>query len=225
MGELGVVSETMGMNAGIRKALVALPTRRLFEPRFVIVGTGRSGTRYISEVLTASGIRCGHEQWWGLGGRSMRLDGDASWLATFQLDGYRGRVFHQVRDPIKVIRSLVGLDLSSRQRNRRWTQYRALVMGGLSNDPVFDAMRIVDMWVTESEGVAERTWRVEDVDAELISEIAEAIGKQATPELDIPRDLNTRTDIKQVVDLDWGNLPNSTMKDRLMNLAARYGYL
>lgn len=215
----------MGMNAVIRNALVTLPTRTLFEPRFVIVGTGRSGTRYISEVLTASGIRCGHEQWWGLGGRSMRLDGDASWLATFQLDGYHGRVFHQVRDPMKVIRSLVGLDLSSRQRDRRWTQYRALVMGGLSNDPVLDAMRIVDMWVTESERVAERTWRVEDVDAELISEIAEAIGKQATPQVNIPHNLNTRTDIKQVVDLDWGGLPNNALKNRIMDHAARHGYV
>ncbi len=30
-------------------------------PRFVIVGTGRSGSKYAAEALRFHGVRCGHE--------------------------------------------------------------------------------------------------------------------------------------------------------------------
>jgi hypothetical protein len=78
----------------------------------VIVGTGRCGTNYTANYLTAAGVRCCYERYfspWGTlfdtGRVSTSGEGDASWLAVpfLPMDGVR--VIHQTRDPLKVIES------------------------------------------------------------------------------------------------------------------------
>src|SRR5688572_3038641 len=78
-------------------------------PRFVIVGTGRCGTTYTAELLTQSGVPCGHESIFSYTGMNycFGYEGDASWLALPHLGGYQGIVVHQTRHPLAVINSLM----------------------------------------------------------------------------------------------------------------------
>jgi hypothetical protein len=81
---------------------------------FVVTGCARSGTTYISAVLSGLGLRCGHEVVFGPRTRAFtgfgEQHGDCSWLAAPFL-GQTGDalVFHQVRHPLKVVRSLLGV--------------------------------------------------------------------------------------------------------------------
>lgn len=82
----------------------------------VIVGTGRSGTRYCSALLKASGVRCGHEEVYthsvAMNGRRPEwngLDVDASWMAVPFVHGHELRSIHVVREPLSVVRSMLQL--------------------------------------------------------------------------------------------------------------------
>lgn len=209
----------------------ALRRPLLRQPRFVIVGTGRSGTRYISRVLSTAGIRCGHEDWWTMGTRAIRLLGDASWLALFNLNGFRGRVYHQVRDPIDVISSLASTSMNPEWRGRHPTSHafhrhrsQYVTFGG---DPLVDAMQFVDLYLTEAERVAERTWRVEDVDSEIIIQIAADIGRRLTRQAVEAafRNVPPTTHNREHELLRWDELPDGPLKERLILHAQGYGYL
>jgi hypothetical protein len=81
---------------------------------FVVTGCARSGTTYIAAVLSGLGLRCGHEVVFGPRSRSFAgfgdQHGDCSWLAAPFLSETAGAiVFHQVRHPVKVVRSLLGV--------------------------------------------------------------------------------------------------------------------
>ena len=104
--------------------------------RFVVVGTGRSGTGYIASLFNAAGLRCGHEDVYNVQAgvrdvwvkthrptplremrarlgeerrrRRARFDGDASWMAVPRLPHFRGAAFLQVRDPLAVVSSFQG---------------------------------------------------------------------------------------------------------------------
>ena len=88
---------------------------------FIITGCARSGTAYTAKLLTAAGVPCPHEEVFSLaavtalGEASHLLDWsdcypkEASWLAAPLLDQLPKDivVFHQLRNPLHVIRSLM----------------------------------------------------------------------------------------------------------------------
>ena len=194
-------------------------------PRFVIVGTGRCGTGYTAKVLTAGGIRCGHEEIYR--GRritkSWRLVGDASYLAVPHLDRYRGTVLHQVRDPVAVVRSLVGTRFFDRTDHYLEIVSRHLELTG---DPVVDAMRYWIDWNERCERHADLTYRVEDLPDRLPDVVAridpgrtEAVMAAAAR---ISKSTNTRQRAEEIGSI--GDLPDGDEKDRLVDLARHYGY-
>jgi hypothetical protein len=77
--------------------------------KFVVMGTGRCGTGYMSKILTDTSLRCGHEDIFTVQGPKYGadLDGDSSWLAVPYLDTLSDhiKVVHIVRNPLKVFRS------------------------------------------------------------------------------------------------------------------------
>jgi len=93
------------------------PHRRMPAPElqpFVVTGCARSGTTYVSAVLSGLGLRCGHEVVFGPRTRAFGgfgdQHGDCSWLAApFLAQTGDALVFHQVRHPLKVVRSLLGV--------------------------------------------------------------------------------------------------------------------
>jgi LPS sulfotransferase NodH len=79
--------------------------------QIIIVGTGRSGSGYLSKLLTLNGIMCGHEHSFNPsrhGPIQHPYQADSSWLAVPYLDNYihNTKILHVVRDPIKVLESL-----------------------------------------------------------------------------------------------------------------------
>ena len=83
----------------------------------IITGTPRSGTQYISKLLTSIGVPIGHEQYFGLplgGIHRNNPQGDSSWLAVPYLCEHKARIIHIVREPVKVISSMMGRDFFNR---------------------------------------------------------------------------------------------------------------
>ncbi len=82
---------------------------------FVVTGCPRSGTHYLSEVLTRVGLICRHEAVFGPSARSFDgfggAHGDSSWLAVPFLAQLPADavVLHQTRHPLEVVRSLLGI--------------------------------------------------------------------------------------------------------------------
>lgn len=82
---------------------------------FVVTGCGRSGTKYMAEVLKRCGLKCDHEGVFDPPVRSVEipagLDGDVSWAAAPFVSAMASgtKVLHQVRHPLDVISSFVSL--------------------------------------------------------------------------------------------------------------------
>lgn len=88
--------------------------------KYLVTGTGRSGTGYASKVLQSAGIGCGHETVFGPQGLEYaekvagRVDADSSWLAAPFLDlpVLEGvQIIHLTRHPKHVIESLLRIHL------------------------------------------------------------------------------------------------------------------
>jgi hypothetical protein len=84
--------------------------------QFVVVGTGRCGTGFVSKCLSSVGIPCGHEEVFqphdNIEQRlsSSKLRAESSWLAAPHLTNRLLRdtkIIHVVREPLKTISSLV----------------------------------------------------------------------------------------------------------------------
>lgn len=192
-------------------------------PRFVIVGSGRCGTGYISAVLTAAGIACGHEAWWNpQDERTAGLVGDASWCAVPHLAAFDGTVWHQTRHPLAVIASLAEQPL--------WGPYAALAARYGHSDSDEPYAREAALWVDLNEACegATRRWQVEEVDVDLVLELAARLGIDIDPVAaknavaDTPTAVNSH---RAGPALDWSALPDTPVAARVVQLAVRYGYL
>lgn len=105
--------------------------------RYVVASLPRSGTKYISTVLSKIGLNCGHERSFGPKRCKLHLDtedvfGDASWMVVPWIDELpRGTVvLHQLRDPIKVLNS--NLPPGGDSYFRSWDEH-----AGLASDPLY----------------------------------------------------------------------------------------
>jgi hypothetical protein len=194
-------------------------------PRFVIVGTGRCGTGYTAKVLTEGGIPCGHEEIYR--GRRItktwRLIGDASYLAVPHLADFPGIVLHQVREPVAVVRSLVGTRFFDRTDHYLEIVARYLELTG---DPVVDAMRYWIDWNHRCEHHADLTYRVEDL-PDRLPEIVTLIdpgktGSVMAAAARVSTSTNTRQRAEEIGSID--DLPGGKQKDRLVEMGRRYGY-
>lgn len=197
-------------------------------PRFVIVGTGRSGSGYISRVLTAAGIRCGHEEWWNpTNVRTPDLVGDSSWCAVPALPAIVDRgviVLHQVRHPLKVVSSF------AKKWNRRdeyWPLKASTILRPLTGDDLVDGMACYVDANRACEPYTSMRWQLEQIDDQLLRHISTCVGspisvRQARAALE-----NVPTNYNQHVtgtDLDWGDLPDIPLKQELRDLGRSYGY-
>ena len=81
--------------------------------RFLITGCGRSGTKYMAELMGALGISCGHELVFTSAGYDGEWGdwptGESSSYAPPLLDKLPSDVvvFHVVRNPLHVVRSIL----------------------------------------------------------------------------------------------------------------------
>lgn len=83
--------------------------------RFAVTGSGRCGTKYLAELLTAAGVRCGHERAYNEHGRDQwtwERQADSSWMAATYLP-LDVPVVLLTRHPLAVVRSYVEIGFFS----------------------------------------------------------------------------------------------------------------
>ncbi len=205
--------------------------------RFLVVGTGRSGTTFTTALLQRAGIAVEHEAvFTQTGPRDPgRLEGDVSWMAVPYLARFPGPILHQVREPLAVIDSLLDLGLFARdfadKIHRPWRNFLERHFH-LSGDPLLDAMRFYIEWNARCEPFASVRVRVED-QPQGIADFAEQIypgkGPLIKQELArISRNLNSREERRvprtRARGLVFEDLPAGPDRDALGDMRERYGY-
>ena len=204
--------------------------------KFVIAGTGRSGSTWIADVLTAAGLPVGHEDVFGARGPvewPPHLVGDSSLYAAPFLDRWGGLVFHQVRHPLDCIGSLVGWGLPSTPNTQGiggefvW-EHLGWRSGG--QQQVTDSARYWCDWNEMCErGARYVRYRVEDADAVTIHQLMRVAGRDAPvgrvrEALAVHRPLDYRAHNDRAPHaIDWSDIPEPE-RGRVLRQAARYGY-
>lgn len=179
----------------------------------LITGCPRSGTGYIAKVLGAGHERVFHpsrsEPWTGI---------EVSWLGAPALP-LAVPTAHQLRDPLAVIASLVGIKLFSRPGPFR--RFAENVCPEILDEPTATA-KAARLWVhwTRLADRADVSWRVEEPDVECVAAFARRTAEDvAAAVASTPRDVNHRT--RGVADLD--SIP-SPLWWELVSRTETYGY-
>lgn len=208
------------------------------EPAFVGVSTGRSGSRWIAEVMNRAGIACTHEQVFVAERFGPHGDVAPAWdrpeLGEWSaqvvplLDGVEaGRVWHQVRDPLRVVGSLMSFGLFQHPNEHGLSGKFIVSRVGRTGDPLADVVRYVADWLERCDAAASLRWRVEDVDADLLVRLGAELGVRVDAGeardavASVPTDLNTHGTPWHV---DAGMLPDTADTVRLLAAGRRYGY-
>lgn len=203
---------------------------------FVVVGTGRCGSGYASHILRACGLPTGHESIFsafGVRPVPYRVVGDSSWLAVPYLEpSTELKLIHLVRDPIRVVRSLVGIRFFSDPIHGHWRNFALRHMPEL---PVNDDLTAAIKWTLgwnercaqlsghdESRRVRLESLTTIEAVQGLVGLAGGQVGSaQAAQALNaVPRNYNARTR----GNIGWSDIPKNDLGEQLRKLAVRYGY-
>lgn len=193
-------------------------------PKLLLVtGCSRSGTTYISQLLTEAGLPIGHEKMkvFGISDWEMAVDHDrAPWGPTAKKYCFK-HIFHQVREPLACIQSIYSSELAP-----SWV----FIQRHVPEINPYDSLLVMSAkywyyWNLIAESRAEWTYRLENIDQEL-PEFSRRLGVPLDlSALDrIPRDVNHRK-YKRII--TWHDLEMELPSDLLYNirdLSHRYGY-
>lgn len=198
------------------------------EPQLMIVGTGRHGSGYIARLLTASGVPCGHEQWWNpYAAKIPGLAADSSWIGGAHLRHYHGNVALLTRNPLDVVTSLVAAPM--------WGPYLATaeaLVGAHRGDELEFALRFTTCTLVAAalhvgEGM---TLQVETIGTAQLMVLADLAGQRIPGQVaeeaiaSIPRDFNQHHDGDRI---DLHLLEQPAYRERWTDLravAATCGY-
>lgn len=176
-------------------------------------------------VLRRLGIRAGHEDYynpWNM--RSQKLDVDVSWVAAAHLPLKDTVIWHQVREPLATLTSLI-LPLNE---DTPYTEVRNSMLRPTSSDMERLMAGYVDVNLRVEEH-AEHRWQVEKMDAMLLMYIAAKLGYRKTEREceDAFSLISTQTNRHNLTGhvLQWDDLPEGGLKQELVDMSRRYGYL
>ena len=187
--------------------------------KYVVLGTGRSGTGYMSWLLNACGIKCGHESLFRREGydvsRAKSYDADSSfWAVPYRAWIPRSAcVVHAVRDPLRVFRSWLV------HQPGKGNSEKIKELGYLIEHPLGSIEYLWDYWLTWhriSESIADVTVRVEDR-----LEICDKLGL-ARPAED--REQVNPHVLSDAPLLTWDDLPDCDEREIVRTHSERYGY-
>lgn len=203
---------------------VAILSRKYFFkslPGIVIVGCGRSGTTYTSKLFLSYGYKIGHER--------LLIHGISSWLllakskqviwgpSMEEIKVLNLPIVHQIRHPLQVVSSLQ----SSSSISMRFIQIELDLIDTSSH--LFIAMNYWYYWNIRAEGVAQYTYRVEDLD-DAIAELFKIGGFTIKSRQWNEPKKNTNT--RKHTDLTWEDLEreDKELTKKIKELATKYGY-
>jgi hypothetical protein len=136
--------------------------------RFVVTGSGRCGTTWISRALTRAGVPCGHEEVFHPGEVIWpeHLRADSSWVAVTKLDQVKVPVALMVRHPLAVVRSMVEIGFFAPWDSDNWFHGPLRAAFPFIYDWPSPQDRALEMWTTLTHvalGRAEMVLRLEHV--------------------------------------------------------------
>ena len=215
------------------------PTRdlRKTDIDFVVTGTPRSGTTYVSHILKNFGFDCLHERRftpWEVVTDAYRLTsrpwGDASWLAApfLPILPDSTKVFHVVREPLRTLNSIIGTGQID------WPDdYRTFIARYCWGDENYwptnvelDAQTFWVRWneMIEHSGRVVMRFRVEDM-ATALRRITSELGMTEVTEADVANALaGIRTDVNTRRHRPPGNVTRADLTAEFRETARRYGY-
>jgi len=201
------------------------------KPRFVVIAVPRSGTRYFAELCRANGVICAHEGYFTKHGPMLRNPdrrfdavGDVSWLAPPFLPMEGMVVVHQVRHPMKVIRSIYEMGLFDPAREHTRAPFVAMARRyfRFSEDPLHSALRFYIEWNERCEQITEKRYKIEEISNE-IEHISKWLGNNLRFIDDVSKTTNSR-DKEVSVDFKEQSLKYFPEYSKLQLLSDRYGY-
>ena len=203
---------------------------------FLIIGCGRSGTKYISNLLRVSNLDVGHEVF--------GKDGVVSWEMTPDDGGFscgirkeKGKenkcdfnvIIHQVRDPLKQIRSFLTVSRGKMENGIRspWWDYIGLYTSVIPTlgPTLHNCMKYYYEWNKIAENRADWRFRIENID-KVYDKLCYKLN--ITPNFEIlsnlSRTLNERRKVGNL--LTWDDLYNEDDKlcEKIHFMANMYGY-
>lgn len=167
--------------------------------KFVITGTGRCGTQYISTLMNKLGITCGHEEIFTTDGpiEDSDKEADASWLAIPYL-GSIDKVFLQVRHPYSVISSLLGIGFFDPKVDHGAFRKHADTFFDRVGDPLIDSARWWKLCNEICLDYAMLHWKIETLNSDTIVNMLSLSGIDIDKEVvintmqKVPNNLNSR---------------------------------
>jgi hypothetical protein len=204
------------------------------KPTIAIIGTGRCGTGFSSDYLTRSGIPFSHEGYYTVDGptlrngrRSRKAIGDCSWLAIPFLPDPEVIAIHQVRDPIKVIRSFYNIgffDQSCYHKHSKFVDFAGEHFR-ICDDSLYTSMRWYLEWNRKCEQITSHRFQIEELVSRM-DDIARWIGHtEPLLPVDIPETVNTRPRvIEDEIDDFQAALAKYPEYSELEEMAVHYGY-
>jgi hypothetical protein len=192
--------------------------------RLLIIGCGRSGTRYTSKVLGRCGLKIGHER--------EGKDGMTSWMSIGRPGELESHsfIFHQVREPLGVISSFQTV------MDRTWRTVFEVEPRITREEPkLLRCMKYWLYWNQNCEAMARGTYRVEDIRGTL-PEMLSLMGLEPTDgvianAMEVATNDHTRTKGHKVSDtyvrVGWGDLEreDADICEQIRDQAVRYGYV
>lgn len=225
--------------------------RRVQGLKFVICASARSGTGYAATIFEKLGISCGHEEIFGhsLTRSDRPVLGESSWLSLSALLELPPDIIllHQVRNPMKVLSSLIKKQMFVANGNEPlcpygrfalanlglpqevystliylhyWTKWNLMIEHAGSFRP-YMRYRVEDMSDLQT-GILEKIlWDAMGLSLQDCEEVRDALGH-------VPHDVNhyrgkAPSDIENL-NLTIGNLPKVRETLDVYTLALRYGY-
>ena len=210
--------------------------------KYVICGTGRSGTTYIADLLTKVGMPTLHEKHWAHVGcvatpsdvATQQWDHpDFLGEATAQVAPYLPlpgvKTWHQVRHPLDTIGSFIG-------PFQLWGQVHAQDHEGKgcyhishnfeeTGNGLLDGIRFYVDWNLRCEtGNSYRRWRLEDVDENLLLSLGAEVGLDLSKTLVREALEEIETNVNTMGEHRRPKLPDHPASEALRKMAKRYGY-
>jgi hypothetical protein len=223
------VRKTMPLT--LRQKLKAMEHRVGKYPQFVVLSTARAGSTYTAQLLRQVGLRCSHEMFFTPSGfyKSLRYDGDASWLAVPYLEHDKSlttNVIHQVRNPLDVVSSLYGIGFfkfSNENPFARFVRQNFSTTG----DELLDCVKFWTSWNKRCEVLASQTFFFENILVDplpLLKQLGVAPPSTHKGHEKLTSLASKKVNSRKRIEITLGDIPEGRHKKDMLFLAEKYGY-